>query len=146
MKRTYTIANAEAGIGRIEWNYRFEAPAPTAQQLSQQLNTLMQTVEQRTDLTAQQRQQIQQFRTQIQQAGTDAANLQSLINSIRQAFGIAGGGAGGAGGAGGGGRGGGGGGGGQAAGPGTYGVKLTVNGKTYTTLLTVRQDPMLNEK
>jgi hypothetical protein len=152
MKRTYTVT--EAGIGRIVWNYSFDAPAPTAQQISQQLTTAMQTVQQRTDLTAVQQQQIQQFRNQIQQAGTDVTNLQNILNSIRTAFGLAGGAAGGgrggagggAGGFGGGGGGRGGGGGGQAAGPGTYGVKLTVDGKTYTALLTVRQDPLLNEK
>jgi hypothetical protein len=51
----------------------------------------------------------------------------------------------------GGGRGGGGGGGGFGGGgaarvaPGTYKVTMTANGKTYTSTITVRQDPLLKE-
>jgi hypothetical protein len=30
--------------------------------------------------------------------------------------------------------------------PGTYAVKLSVNGKTYTGKVAVRQDPMLSDK
>lgn len=52
------------------------------------------------------------------------------------------GGRGGGGGGGGGGRGGGGGGG--LVPPGTYRITMTANGKTYTSAIQVRQDPMLN--
>jgi hypothetical protein len=51
--------------------------------------------------------------------------------------------AGGGGGGGRGGRGGGQGPQGEPAGPGVYKVTMTVNGKTYTSRLTVRPDPML---
>jgi hypothetical protein len=98
-KRTMTVP-ARAGVGRLEWNMRFD-PSP---------------------------EDLEQFKQQ-QAAGGGRE------------------GRGGGGGGGGGGRGRGGfqGPQGPAAGPGDYRVTMTVNGKTFTSRLAVREDPMLRD-
>jgi len=69
--------------------------------------------------------------------------VMEIQQNIMQSFGVGGGGFGGGGFGGGqfGGRGGAAGA--AAAEPGTYAVKMTVNGKTFTGKIVVRQDPML---
>lgn len=115
-KRTYKVP-AKPGVNRLAWDMRFD---PTPEQLEQ----------------------FKRFQEQQRGAGPGGAG---------QPGGGGGGGGGGGqafgGGGGGQGRGGRGGGNqgpqGAAAGPGEYRVTMTANGKTYTTRLVVRQDPML---
>jgi hypothetical protein len=133
-KTTYILDDAAAGITRIAWDLRFDPPAQTAQGMASTLKKQIEAALMRTDLTAEQKAALQKAQAVLEQYGT---NFRKVMEVRRVVMPIIGG-MGFYGGMGMGGRGMGG----QAAEPGTYIVKLTVNGKTYTGRVSVRLDPM----
>jgi len=143
LSRMYVINDPKLGINRLSWDMRFDQ-GPV--QIRQTITGLLNQAEQQPTLTAEQKTQIQSIRSQLAQAGDDRQKLAELQAAVSRLLpggagrGGIGGGAGAFAGAGGG-RGGAGGGGGNAE-PGTYGVKMTVDGKTYYAKVKVRLDPI----
>jgi len=138
MKTTFILDSAGPGINRVVWDLRFDPPAATTQTLASNLKRQIEPALQRTDLSDEQKASLKQAAADLEKAGT---NFRKVSEIQRTVFSII--------------RGGGGMfagmsfrgmGGGQAVGPGTYAVKLTVGGKTYTGKVAVRLDPMQTEK
>ncbi len=138
-KAAFILDQAEPGINRIAWDLRFDPPAATAQNMATTLKKQIDAALLRTDLTAEQKTTLQNAAKQLDLYGTNfrkVSQIQRMVLPlvIRGGFGQMGGG---------GMRGGGGG---PMAEPGTYAVKLTVNGKTYTGKVAVRLDPIQEAK
>ncbi len=134
-KTTFTIDNALPGINRLVWDFRFD-PAPAQMQnaisaAKQQLTM----IGQRGELTDEQKAAAQDALKQIEAAGSNYRKVMEIQRSLMEQFGQRGGG----------GFGQRGGAGANVAEPGTYALKLTANGKTFSGKITVRQDPMLNQ-
>ena len=125
--------SGQRGISKYAWNMRFD---PNPEQVQQFVSNLRNRISQALpQASGDQRSRIQQLQNDLRGAGTDLNRLRTLADQIGQALG----------GGGRGGRGGGGGGlNGQIAQPGTYVVKMTVNGQTHTETLTIRRDPILD--
>jgi photosystem II stability/assembly factor-like uncharacterized protein len=136
-KTTYLIDAAEAGIGRIVWDFAFDPPAATVQNNANNLKKQIEAALLRTDLTAEQKTALQEAMKKLDLYGTNNRKVQEIQGIVfpiigRGMFGQMGA------------RGGGQFGrmGGQMADPGTYSVKLEVNGKTYAGKVAVRLDPI----
>jgi photosystem II stability/assembly factor-like uncharacterized protein len=135
-KTTYLLDDLEPGIGRIAWDLRFDPPAATTSTLVTNLKRQIEPALLRTDLTDEQKAEIKKAQADLDKFGTNYRKVMEIQRAVfaiiqpgRGYFG------------GGGFRGGMGG---LMAEPGAYAVKLTVNGKTYTGKVTVRQDPMIS--
>jgi photosystem II stability/assembly factor-like uncharacterized protein len=135
-KTTYLLDDLEPGIGRIAWDLRFDPPAATTSTLVTNLKRQIEPAMLRTDLTDEQKAEIKKAQADLDKFGTNYRKVMEIQRAVfaiiqpgRGYFG------------GGGFRGGMGG---LMAEPGAYAVKLTVNGKTYTGKVTVRQDPMIS--
>ena len=134
-KTTYLLDTAEAGINRVAWDLRFDPPAATVKNLADNLKKQIDPALMRTDLKDDQKAALKKAAADLDKVGTNyrkVAEIQRAVFSIIRsgmAYGMGGGGRGGMGG-------------GQVAEPGVYAVKLTVGGKTLTTKVTVRLDPI----
>jgi hypothetical protein len=134
MKTTYILDDAGPGIGRVAWDLRFDPPASMLQTMIANIKRQIDPALLRTDLTDEQKAALKQALADLDKWSTNfrkIADIQRTVFSIIRPGGMFGGG---------GMRGGMGG---QFAEPGTYAVKLTAGGKTYTGKVTVRLDPML---
>ena len=135
LKTTYLLDTAEAGISRVAWDLRFDPPAATVKNLADNLKKQIGPALLRTDLKDDQKAALKKAAADLDKFGTNyrkVIEIQSAVLPIIRGgmpFGMGGGGRGRMGG-------------GQVAEPGVYAVKLTVNGKTLTTKVTVRLDPM----
>ncbi len=143
LKTTYILDSAEPGIDRLAWDFRFDPAAPLVQQTAANLRRQLEQAAQRQDLNAEQKELLQKSLKQLDQFGTNYRKVTEIQRSVGALLGGGGRGGFGGGGAGfaGGGMGFGGAGGGMAE-PGTYSVKMTVNGKTSTGTISVRLDPI----
>ena len=145
LKTTFIVDDAKAGINRITWDLRWDPAAGAVQATAANAKSQIETALKRTDLKPEQKAALEKGLATVTKYATNYRKLtevtRDLADLIRPPG--AGMGPGGGGGGFGGGRGGMMGGGAQAQ-PGTYFVKLTVNGKTTTTKITVRQDPILD--
>jgi photosystem II stability/assembly factor-like uncharacterized protein len=133
-KTTYLLDAAGPGINRIVWDLRFDPPAQTVQTLVSNIKRQIDPALLRADLGDEQKAALKQALADLDKWGTNfrkVAEIQRTVFSIIRPGGFYGGGGGMRGGMGG-----------QAAEPGTYTVKLTVGGKTYTSKVTVRLDPI----
>jgi len=140
-KTTFTIDNAASGINRLMWDLRFDPAPQQVQAAIANVKRQLETIAGRGELTDEQKAAVQDALKQVDAAGTNYRKVMDVQRSAMQA--ITGGEFGGGGFGGGfGGRGAGGAGGANAE-PGTYAVKMTVNGKTFAGKIIVRQDPML---
>ena len=137
-KTMYTIDNPKTGINRIVWDFRFDPAPAMVQGAINAIKSQLQLLTTRGELNDEQRASVQEALKQIDAAGTNYRRAQEIQQGVLAQFG----GAGGFGGGGGGGMRGGMGA--VIAEPGSYAVKMTVNGKTLIGKLTVRQDPMLD--
>jgi photosystem II stability/assembly factor-like uncharacterized protein len=143
LKTTYILDNAQPGVNRLVWDFRFDPSAQQVQQIAASLRKQLELAVQRLDLTAQQRDLLQKSQQQLDRFGANYRKVMEIQRSISLL--LAGGGRGGFGagiGFGGGGFGGFGGAGSGQAEPGTYAVRLTVNGKTSLGTIVVRLDPI----
>jgi photosystem II stability/assembly factor-like uncharacterized protein len=135
-KTTYMLDDAVPGINRIAWDLRFDPPSTTTQTL---VNNIKRQIDQallRTDVTDEQKAALKQAEADLDKWGTNFRKVseiqRNVFSIIRPGFGMYFGRMRGMGG--------------QNAEPGTYAVKLTLGGKTYTTTVAVRADPMLAGK
>ncbi len=135
LKTTYLLDEAEAGIGRIEWDMRFDPPEATIKNMIANLKSQIDSALDRSDLSAEQITILKKASSDLDRIGMNYRKYQDIqrqiMSIIRGGMRFGGGFGGRAGG-------------GQMAEPGTYLVKLTVNGKTYTGKVMVRSDPMLS--
>ena len=129
----YELKEAKAGINRLMWDMRFD---PDPKQLKQSLSMMQQMMDrilQRPEVEEEAKKIVQEAFEKLQQPDLTYREALGIQTKAFEAIGFGGGrfmrgfGRGGA----------------AVAGPGTYSVKLTVNGETYTGQVKVRQDPML---
>ena len=133
LKTTYLLDEAGPGVNRIVWDLRFDPPSATTQTLVGNVKRQIDPALLRADLTDEQKAVLKKALTDLDKWGTNFRRVseiqRTVLSIIRPGGGFYGGG-----------------GmrsmGGQAAEPGTYAVKLTVGGKTYTGKVVVRLDPM----
>ncbi len=130
LKTTYTL-EATAGLNRLMWDMRFD---PSAQQMKQQLTqmqSMMDRILGRPEVEEEQKKIVTNALEELKQPGLSYREAQAIQNKAFDAIGFGGfmrrGMGGGA----------------ALAEPGTYAVKLTVNGKAYKSTISVRRDPML---
>ncbi|MDH4217329.1 MAG: hypothetical protein OEW23_00960 [Candidatus Aminicenantes bacterium] len=135
LKTIYPVKNADAGLNRLMWDMQFD---PSPEQLKQSLTQMQQMVErilQRPEVEEEQKKIVQEALEKLKQPGLTYRETTAIQREAFEAIGF---------------------GGAMSfmgrfgprtrapiAEPGAYAVKLTVNGKTYTDKVTVRQDPML---
>jgi len=135
LKTTFILDAAEAGINRLAWDLRFDPAAGVVQTMASGLKRQIEPGLARTDLTDEQKAALKKAAADLDKYGTNfrkVTEIQRTVFAILRGgmpFGM------------GGGRGGMGGGA-LAAEPGAYAVKLTVNGKTLTTKVYARLDPI----
>ncbi len=134
LKTTFILDAAEAGINRIVWDLRFDPAAGVVQTMATGLKRQIEQALPRTDLTDEQKAALKKAAADLDKAGP---NFRKVTEIQRAVFSIIRGGMQFGGGGGRGGMGGG-----AFAEPGAYAVKLTVNGKTLTTKVYARLDPM----
>jgi hypothetical protein len=133
-KTTYLLDDAAPGINRIAWDLRFDPPAASVQSMINQLKRQIDEALMRPDLSSGQVAELQKARADIDKAGTNFRKYQDVqrrVMMILRGGGFPAGFRAGAFGRGG-----------QAAEPGVYIVKLTVDGKTLTGKIAVRLDPI----
>jgi photosystem II stability/assembly factor-like uncharacterized protein len=136
LKTTFSVKNAEAGINRLMWDMQFD---PTPKQLSPRLSNMrrmMERILQRPEVEAEAKKTVKKALEQINKKGITYREAMAIQSRAYEAIGF-----GGRGGFRGRGRMGSGG-----AVPGSYAVKLTVNGKSYTGTISIRQDPMREDR
>ncbi len=134
LKTTYTLKDAEAGISRLMWDMRFDPSPDQMKQSMTQMQTMMDRILGRPEVEQAQKATVEKALEQLKQPGIGYREAQAIQRRAFETIGFGGGR---------GFRGMGRGGGAATAVPGTYGVKLTVNGNVYTGKVTVRQDPKL---
>jgi hypothetical protein len=136
LKTTYSLKDAEAGISRLMWDMQFDPPADQLEQTFTQMQNRMNMILQRSEVEEAAKKVIKKVQEQLKQPGLTYREAMDIQRKAYEALGFGGG----RGFRGGFGRGRG------AAEPGIYAVKLTANGKTYTGNVSVRRDPMLDNK
>ncbi len=134
LKTTYTLKNAEAGISRLMWDMRFDPSPDQMKQSLTQMQSMMDRILDRPEVEQAQKATVEKALEQLKQPGIGYREAQAIQRKAFETIGFGGGR---------GFRGFGRGGGAATAQPGTYGVKLTVNGKVYSGKVLVRQDPKL---
>jgi photosystem II stability/assembly factor-like uncharacterized protein len=138
-KTIFLLDEAKAGINRIAWDLRFDPSPSVVQTTVSNTKSQIEQALKRTDLKPDQKATLEQALARLATYGANYRKVMDIIRDVADLIRPAGGG--GFGGGGGGGTGRFGVGGAQAE-PGTYFVKLTVNGKTTTTKIVVRPDPI----
>ncbi len=132
-KRTMIGPN-EPGINRALWDLRYDATPKQRQQFIQGIETAIARIDNLPRLTNAQKETIKQVKNDLKKADNENVIIRIFeklrdqfgnLSMFRRSFfrGLQGA---------------------QAA-PGEYLVRLTVDGKTYTEKITVREDPILNE-
>jgi hypothetical protein len=138
-RTVFLLDEAKPGINRLAWDLRFD---PSASVVQTTVNTAKSQIEQalkRTDLKPDDKAALEKALARLNKYATNFRKVSEITREIADLIRPAGGPGGGFGGGGGMGRFGGGG---AQAEPGTYFVKLTVNGKTTTSKIVVRPDPI----
>jgi hypothetical protein len=131
-KTVFEIKQAEAGINRLMWDMQFDPPASQLKQRLTQMQTMMEQILGRPEVEEEQKEVVEKALEELKQEGLSYRQAREIQVRAYEAIGFGGGmGFGGRGMAA------------PAAEPGTYVVKLTVKGKTYTGTIAVRPDPML---
>jgi photosystem II stability/assembly factor-like uncharacterized protein len=139
LKTTYVLDDGRPGVNRIAWDMRWDPSASLTQSTASNAKSQIEQALGRTGLTADQKAVLEENLALVAKYTTNYRKLTEIMREIADLVRPAGTGifAGG-----GGGTGRMGGLAGLQAGPGTYVVKLTVNGKTTTGKITVRLDPI----
>ncbi len=137
-KTTYLLDEAKAGINRIAWDLRWDPSANVLQSTVSNTKSQIEQALKRTDLTADQKATLEKALARLNKYATNFRKVSDITREIADLIRPAGMG---------GGFGGGGGMGrfgvtGVQAEPGSYFVKMTVNGKTTTNKIVVRPDPI----
>ncbi len=132
-KTVFEVKDAEAGIIRLMWDMQFDPPASQLKQRLTQMQTMMEQILGRPEVEDEQREIVAKALEELKQEGLSYRQAMEIQMRAYEEIGFGGGmgfggrrmGA-------------------PTAEPGIYIIKLTVNGKTYTGTITVRQDPMLS--
>ncbi len=140
LKTTFIVDGPNAGIDRIVWDLRWDPSASVVETTASSAKTQIETALKRTDLKPEQKAALEKGLAAVAKYAKNYRKLTEITQELAELIRPAGAGMGQRGGGGGGMRGGFGGG--AQAQPGTYFVKLTVNGKTTTSRIVVRQDPI----
>jgi hypothetical protein len=134
LKTTYTVKDAEAGINRLMWDMRFD---PSPEQLKQSLTQMQQMMDrilQRPEVEEEPKKVVKKALEELKQEGLTYREAAAIQRKAYEAIGFGGfmrfrgrfgRGARAA-----------------VAEPGSYAIKLTVNGKAYTGKISVRRDPI----
>ena len=131
---TYSLKDAEAGINRLMWDMQFDPPAEQLKQNLARMQQMMDRILQRPEVEEEQKKTVQEALEKLKQPGLTYREAVAIQREAFESMGFGrymrfrGGFGRGMGAA--------------VAEPGTYAVKLKVNGKTYTGTVSVRQDPM----
>jgi len=134
LKTTYSLKDAEAGVNRLMWDMQFD---PDSTQLKQRLTLMRQMINRMLQRAELSEEQLKDVKKALADLGKKGLSYREVLAIQRRAFesmgssafgrfrgrfgretGV------------------------TIAAPGTYAVKLTVNGKTYISQVSVRQDPM----
>ncbi len=139
LKASFILDAAAAGVNRVAWDLRFDPPAAIAQSTAANLKKQIDAALLRSDMTEDQRTALTEAAKRLETFGSNFRKVTEIQRNVQPLLGRGGMGsfAGGYGGRMGGG---------QAAEPGTYAVKLTVNGKAYAGKVAVRLDPIQDGK
>lgn len=131
----YSLKETKAGINRIMWDMRFDPPAGQLKQNITQMQQMMDRILQRPEVEAEPKKIVQEALEKLNQPGLSYREAAEIQRKAYEEIGF-------------GGfmrfRGRGRGMGATEAEPGTYAVKLSVDGKTYAGKVSVRLDPMLS--
>ena len=128
-KRTYSV-DAAAGIGRLLWDMRYDPGSEDCERFAQELYRRIARTQLRA--TREQVKPLQQLETQLEQAGNEPGRLRDVWDKMNEISGrsrrfrgpgLQG----------------------SPAEPGEYRVTMTVNGKTYTSKIAIRSDPLQGE-
>jgi photosystem II stability/assembly factor-like uncharacterized protein len=134
LKTKYSIEEAMAGVNRLMWDMRFDPPQAQLKQNLTQMQQMMDRILSRPEVEEEPKKTVQKALEQLKQPGLTYREAAEIQRKAYEAIGF-------------GGfmrfRGRGRGMGAKKAEPGTYAVKLSVNGKIYLGKVSVRQDPML---
>ncbi len=135
LKTTYTFKDLEPGVNRLMWDMRFD---PSPEQMKQSIASIQQMMErilQRPEVEEDPKRTVEEALERLKQPGITYREAMAIQREAYETIGFGGGfmrfrgrfgrGAGGA-----------------DAEPGTYAVKLTVNGQTFSGTVSVRRDPM----
>ncbi len=132
LKTLYTLKEAEAGINRLLWDMRFD-PSPQAMKASlNAMQSMMERILGRPEVEPEAKATVEKAFEQLKQPGLTYREAAEIQRKAFETIGF-----GGMGRFRGRGRGGA-----AVAEPGSYAVKLTVNGKAYDGTIAVRKDPM----
>lgn len=136
LKTNYLLKEAKAGINRLMWDMRFDPPAALLKQNLTQMQQMMERILGRPEVEEEPKEIVREALEKLKQPGLMYREAAEIQRKAYEAIGFSGfmrf-------------RGRGRGMGAEEAEPGTYAVKLTVNGKTHSGKVTVRQDPMLSD-
>jgi len=136
LKTTFAVKDAKAGVNRLMWDMRFDPSPKDLKQSLTQMQQMMERMLQRPEVEEEAKKAVQEALEQLKQPGLTYREAMEIQRKAFESMGFGGAmrfmrgrfgrGA-------------------RApiAEPGTYAVKLTVNGKTYTGKASVRRDPML---
>jgi photosystem II stability/assembly factor-like uncharacterized protein len=137
LKTSYSLKETRAGINRLMWDMRFDPPPNRLKQNLTQMQQMMDRILGRPEVEEEAKNTVKKALEQLKQPGITYREAAGIQRKAFEAIGFGGymrfAGRGGGIGA-------------TQAESGTYVVKLTVNGETYTGKVAVRQDPMLSDK
>ena len=135
LKTTFPVKDPQAGINRLIWDMRFDPPASQLKQNIDQMQQMMDRILGRQEVEEAQKKIVDAALEKLKEPGISFREAQAIQREAFEAIGFGqfgrmmrfgrGGGA-------------------TVAEPGTYAVKLTVNGKTHSSTITVRNDPKLD--
>jgi hypothetical protein len=136
LKTKYSIKEAEAGVNRLMWDMRFDPPAERLKQNLTQMQQMMDRILSRPEVEEEPKKIVQKALEKLKQPGLTYREAAEIQRKAFVAIGFGGfmrfSGRGRGMGA-------------TEAEPGTYAVKLSVEGKTYLGKVSIRQDPMLKD-
>ncbi len=134
LKTTYTLKEIDAGVNRLRWDMRFDPPAERLKQSLTQMQSMMDRILQRPEVEEEPKKIVEEALKKLKEPGLSYRDAVAIQSEAFEAIGFGGGmrfgrfgrgtGA-------------------TEAEPGTYVVRIKVNGETYTGKVSVRQDPML---
>lgn len=133
LKTLYELKNAHAGINRLTWDMQFDPSPEQMKARITQMQQMMDRIMGRSEVEPEAKKTVEKAMEELKKPGLNYRQAMEIQTKAFETIGFGGGRF----------RGFGRGGGAAIAEPGTYGVKLTVNGKSYTGKITVRQDPKL---
>lgn len=138
LKTTYAVKDADAGMNQLLWDMRFDPPSNQMKQAITQMQESMGRILQRPEVEEEAKKKLEEAREKLKQPGLMYRDAVAIRDQAFESIGFAG----------------------AArfmrgrfgreveapvAEPGTYAVRLKVNGNAYTGEVSVRRDPMVED-